>query len=68
MDLKKFERIKNILLNLENQGIIWDKVERLQKKIFLKGMATVEEADEVYAEMQRKIANGTRDYDKGMEI
>ena len=68
MDLKKFERIKIILLDLENKGIIWDKVEKSQKRIFLKGIATIEEADEVYAEMQREIANGTRDYDKGMEI
>ena len=34
MDLKKFERTENILRNLKNRGIIWDKVEKLQKRKF----------------------------------
>ncbi len=52
MNREKFEIIKGILLNLDNKGVKWNKVDdpNLQN-LYLKGKATKSEADKVYAEM-----------------
>lgn len=47
-------RLKHILLNLHNQGIDWNKLGPQQKIKYLKGIATIPEANEVYAEIGKE--------------
>ncbi len=53
---KKHDAIVRLLLDLQNKHVVWSKVDRPQKTIFLQRLkaegVTIEEVDQVYAEMQ----------------
>ena len=47
-------RIKNILLDLHNKEIDWNKLNEEQKNKYLKRIATIKDAEEVYAEIAKE--------------
>lgn len=53
---KKHDAIVRLLLDLQNKYVVWPKVDRTQKTIFLQRLkaegVTIEDVDQVYAEMQ----------------